>query len=136
MISNIKLYLRIGLVAVIIGMAITIGVYSLKTKALKADNARLEQEAALAREEARQATEARQRDRVFYQAAGLALTTAATTQGQIYQEDLGRRAQIEEIGRECQVIIIPEGAVDEGTSTKAINMFNNSLFSPLGGMRE
>lgn len=136
MMENVKLYARLGLVVVIIGMAITIGGYHLQAKALKADNARLEQAATLAREEARQAIEARQRDRVFFQAAGLALTTAATMQGQIYQEDLGRRAQIDEIGRECQVIIIPEGAADESTSAKAINMFNDSLFAPLGWVRE
>lgn len=48
MIANVKMYARLGLGVVIIGMAIAIGCYSLQAKALKADNARLEQAASLA----------------------------------------------------------------------------------------
>lgn len=48
MVSNMNLCLRLGLLVVFMAMSITIGGYHLQAKALKADNARLEQAAAAA----------------------------------------------------------------------------------------
>ena len=128
-IGKLKLYARLGLVVVFIGMAITIGGYRIQARTLKA-------EAATAREEARQATEAHNRDKVLWQATGLVLTSTATAQTRITRESLERLAEIDEINQECTVIARPEGSIDEETSRKAINMFNNSLFAPLGRLRE
>ena len=130
-----ELYARLGLVVILIGMAITICGQHLQVRALKAESARLEQAAEVANQRAAQSEAAHNRDKALWQATGLALTTAATLQGQITRKNLERLAEIDKIGRECVAVARPEGSVDDETSRKAINMFNNSLLAPLGGVR-
>ena len=107
--------------------------WAIYTVSLQAERDRLVGEVESARQETQDAITTLARERAAWKVATLAITTAAQAQGVACRADMERCAQIDEIGRESVVIERPEGGIDEQTSQKVVNMFNNSLYAPLGG---
>ena len=104
----------------------------LYTAHIKSDRDRWMLEASTARQAAQEATDTLERERATWKVATLAITAAAQAQGAACRADMERRAQIDEISRDCTIIVTPEGSIDEQTSRKVIDMFNGSLLAPLG----
>jgi hypothetical protein len=126
LISQIKI-----IAAVLAGLLVAGGLLCISH--LKSDRDRLMVEAATYRQAAAEAIETLDRERAAWRATSQVLIATSAAQNDICQADMERRAQIDEIGRECTIVVVPEGSVDEQTSGKVVNMFNNSLFAPLGG---
>ena len=107
--------------------------WALYTVHMKSDRDRWMLEASVQRQAAQEVTDTLAKERAAWQVAALAITTAAQAQGAACRADLERRAQIDDISREATAIERPKGSIDEQTSRKVVEMFNSSLFAPLGG---
>ena len=122
--------IKIGVAALV---AILLCGWALYTVHMKSDRDRWMLEASVQREAAQEAVAALARDRAAWKVATLAFTTASQSQGAACRDDLERRALIDDISREATATPRPGGSIDEQTSGKVIDMFNGSLFAPLGG---
>ena len=123
-INRWRLWAEIVLIVASIGLAVAVDqrgreieLLQLKNKTLLADYNNLTVEKARLEKSAR------------------AVSLAAQAQGLICSQELGRRAQIEELVKGGQTPI-PETAIDDQSSRKIIDLLNDDLFAPLGhGLR-
>ena len=119
-------------IGVTILTAVLLSGWLLYTNNLKHERDRLMLELSASRQEAKEASDTLARERAAWKVATLAFTTASQAQGAAGRADLERRAQIDDISREAVTVERPKGSIDEQTSGKVIDMFNSSLFAPLG----
>lgn len=122
-------------ITMIIMAILALAGWAVYTVSIRADRSSLTKQLAAARQEIREAAETLTRERAAWKVAAAAITSAAKAQSEACRADMERLTQIEDIDRGCTVIELQRGSVDENTSRKIIDMFNHSLFAPMGGVR-
>ena len=127
-----SVFTKIKIVAFILAV-VAIAAMCIYCTLLRAERDRLLLELSVSRQEVTESTDTLARERAAWKVATLAFTTASQAQGAACRADLERRAQIDDISREATAIERPKGSIDEQTSVKVVEMFNGSLFAPLGG---
>ena len=125
------IFTKIKIAAVILAVVALAG-WAIYTVALRAERDNLARQLATAEFTTQEALDTLARERAAWQVATVAITSAAQAQGAACRADIERRVQIDDISREATAIERPKGSIDEQTSGKVIDMFNGSLFAPLG----
>ena len=125
------IFTKIKTGAVILAVIVLAG-WALYTVHMKGDRDRWMLEASVQRQAAQEVTDTLARERAAWKVAALAITTAAQAQGAACRADLERRTLIDDISRKATAAPQPKGSIDERTSRKVVEMFNSSLFAPVG----